>query len=211
MAIQAQTIQPIEMRFETTSIKIEKETDTLVKVSVLARIILFGDLGEHPYLIEEECYAKCQGDFAAHAFNPATIGHGPKPQLMRYGVNLGNIDEIGTMFEINPAKKILNGSLVWHIPFYLFDISQHSDGTDNGAKAILDMTKPRLQDVKYKEDYSGADFEELLKMYRLVHRVEVVQQFSLENGVFSIHKNGIPLLSLDLRQIPQIFPPVCFS
>jgi len=49
----------IQIRFETTSIKIEKETDTLVKISVLAKLILDGELGDHPYFIEEESYAAC--------------------------------------------------------------------------------------------------------------------------------------------------------
>ena len=202
---------PVQASFETLSIKIEKETNSLVKVSVLAKLILSGNLGEHPYLIEEECYAVCEGDFAAHAFNPKTIGHGPKTQLMRYEASQGVIDEIGTLFEINPSKKVLDGHLTWRIPFYIFDISQNPDGTDNEGKAIIAMTKPKLQDVKYKEDYSGADFEELHKMYRLVYKAEIVQQFSLKNGTFSIQKNGITLLSLDLKQISQIFPSGCFS
>lgn len=212
MTVQAQSpAQSIGMRYEITSIKIEKETDTLIKVSVLAKLILDGDLGEHPYFIEEECYADCQGDFTVHAFNPTTIGHGPKVQLMRYSVYPGNIDEIGTMFEIDISKKVLNGALIWKIPFYVFDISQNSEGVDYEVKAILDLQKPRLKDVEYNEEGTGANFEELQKMYRLIQRIEVVQQFSLENGVFSIHKNGIPLLSLDLKQIPQIFPLACFT
>lgn len=201
MTVQAQPpAQSIGMRYETTSIKIEKETDTLIKVSVLAKLILDGDLGEHPYFIEEECYANCHGDFTAHAFNPATIGHGPKVQLMRYSVYPGNIDEIGTMFEIDTStsKKILNGTLIWKIPFYVFDISQKSEGIDHEVKAILDLQKPRVKDVEYNEQGTGADFEELQKMYRLIQKIEVVQQFSLENGIFSIHKNSHPISQIFL-------------
>ena len=209
MAMLVGSVNPILASLETTSVKIEKETETIVKVSILARLILTGDLVEHLYFIEEGFYAAVDGDFGRHAFNPDTIGHGPKPHLTRYGER--SVDEIGTTFLLDPAKPISNGSLRWNIPFYLFDLSRTPDDRESPEKIVLDVTKPEIKDVPYNTEQTAVDFEKLQSMFKLIAKIDIVQRFSLENGVFSICINEIHLLSLDLKQLSQIFPPYCFA
>lgn len=195
-----------------TPVNIEKEEEiSLVKVAVLAKTFFNQPLGNHPYIIEEECYATCDGDFVRHVFNPTTVGHGPKPIMIRYGFD--STDELSTTFSISEETpfRILNGSLNWTIPVYLFDISCDSDGTVKKEKLILDTTKPKEIEVPYKEGTAEVDFEQLFKMYKPIARIEVVQQFVLENGILRMSKNGVNLLNLDLKQYTNIFPSSSFS
>lgn len=191
-------------------VNIEPESEIpLVKVSVLAKTFFRAPLGDHPYIIEDECFAKCEGDFKNHVFNPSFVGHGPKPLMIRYGEK--SIDELSTALTISEKVLILNGSLVWSIPVYIFDISRNPNGSVKPEKLILDTTKPIEVEVPYKPETADVDFKKINEMYLLLARIEVVQSFVLKNGVLTISKNGLDLLTLDLKQYAHIFPRFCFN
>jgi len=191
-------------------VNIEPESEIpLVKVSVLAKTFFSAPLGDHPYIIEEECFAKCEGDFKNHVFNPSFVGHAPQPLMIRYGEK--SIDALSTTLTISKKAPILNGSLVWTIPVYIFDISCNPDGRVKPEKLVLDTTKPIEVEASYIPETNDVDFKKLHEMYLLLARIEVVQSFVLKNGVLTISKNGIDLLTLDLKQYAHIFPRFCFN
>jgi len=177
--------------------------------AALAKVV-FLDMDEnHPYIIEQESYATCEGDFQFHVFNVETVGHNPKVCLVRYGKD--SIDELGTLLNIEQGKPLLNGSLVWVIPLYVFDVSRNRDGSEKEEKIILDATKQQEVEAPYVEGTVEADFSKISDMYYLVKKIEVIQKFVLENGVLTMSKNGINLLTLDLKEYEHIFPHYCFE
>ena len=187
-------------------INIEPVTETMVEVSVFAKNFFNHSLGEHPYFIEQECYATCEGDFRTHAaFNPDMIGHSPSPQMLRYDGS--GQDKIATTFTL--GLPIGNGSLTWAIPMYIFDVGRHKDGEVSKEKTIYDVTKPKTINPPEKTnpdtDLPEIDFEAMEGKYKLIAQIEVVQRFVLENGVLTMSKNGADLLRLDLKQYPHVF------
>ncbi len=183
-----------------TPVNLDKVTEEIIEVAVFARNFFDQDLGVHPYFIEQECYAKYEGDFAEHAFNFKAIGHSPSPQMLRYGGN--GQDKIATTFTL--GKPINNGSLTWKIPMYIFDMAFDGNGDIRKNKILLDEKKPKVLDPVYLE-YPEVDFEAMKKQYKLVAQIEIVQRFVLENSILTMSKNGIDLLRLDLKQYPYIF------
>ena len=181
-------------------VNIEPVTESMVEVSVFAKTFFNHPLGDHPYFIEQECYATCEGDFAEHAFNPNFIGHSPSPQMLRYS-GTGQ-DKISTALTL--GKSIENGSLTWKIPMYIFDIGLTGSGETRKDKILLDEETPKTKDPIYS-DYPEVDFEKMKLEYKLVAQIEVVQRFVLENGVLTMSKNGADLLRLDLKQYPHVF------
>ena len=193
-------IYPTKENLFFTPVNIDSVTKEMVEVSVFAKSFFNKDLGEHPYFIEQECYAECEGDFAKHAFNPKFIGHSPSPQMLRYD-GTGQ-DKIATTFTL--GLPIENGSLTWKIPMCIFDIGLNGNGEVRKDKVLLDEEKPKTRDPIYS-DWPDVDFAKMANEYKLVAKIEVVQRFVLADGVLTMSKNGADLLRLDLKQYPHIF------
>lgn len=186
-------------------VNLDKVTESMVEVAVFAKNFFNQDIGIHPYFIEQECFAQCEGDFVQHAFNPLCIGHSPSPQMLRYDGN--GQDKIATTFTL--GQPINNGSLTWNIPMYIFDVAFNGQGDLRADKPIHDITKPKAIDptekINQETELPEIDFEELVKQYKLIARIEVIQRFILQDSVLTLSKNGITLLQLDLKQYPYVF------
>jgi hypothetical protein len=195
-----EVISPTKENLFFTPVSIDKVTKEMVEVSVFAKSFFNKELGEHPYFIEQECYAECEGDFGVHAFNPKFIGHSPSPQMLRYDGS--GQDKLGTTFILENSIK--NGSLTWNIPMYIFDIGFYGNGEVRKDKVLLDEEIPKTRNPIYSE-YPEVNFEKMEVEYKLIAKIEVVQRFVLDDGFLTMSKNGADLLRLDLKQYPHIF------
>jgi len=146
------------------------------------------------YTSEQEVDGEPTGDFELQTIFPnflgegetREVGHHPLPHLEKLKRDVTGVTSLEDRVSVvlDKRKAAFNGELIWNIPTFIYNAKKHLDRVTENPQEY-----PNIIGI---EEFSP-------ELFKLAHRVDVVQKFSLRDGFLQMEKHGTVLLQHDLR------------
>jgi len=156
---------------------------------------------EYLYIIEEEIDAHYEGDFNAQTLVQRldksfyhSLSHNPAPVLKQIGKTTLQ-DQVSTVLDKRKSAK--NGSLTWRIPTFIFDAQEY---LSIDPSSLPPKTISLLSITSHDDDLPRPSLEATIKKYHLnlIHRIDVIQRYVLEDGFLTMIKHEQVLFQYNL-------------